>query len=130
MTRPLRLEHLTIANFRGIRGELELNFSAPLIVMSAPNGTGKTSVCQAVEWLLTGQVEDLEDRYIACTLTDQPPTVTGTLRLGDETVTLRRIRNHGLDILAGSAWQRLSDVQWVTRLGLNDADPKVALRRL
>jgi DNA repair exonuclease SbcCD ATPase subunit len=38
---------------------LPLRFDAPLTVVVADNGTGKTSLCDALEWLLTGQVERL-----------------------------------------------------------------------
>lgn len=57
----VRLSSLTISHFRGINQETSFNFSAPLTLVYAPNGTGKTTMCEATEWLLTGQVERLKD---------------------------------------------------------------------
>lgn len=56
-----RLTSLKIDAFRGITSPLFFDLSSPLTLIYAPNGTGKTTVCEAVEWLLTGQVERLTD---------------------------------------------------------------------
>lgn len=48
-----------ISNFRGVPGVLEVPLDAPLTVIHAANGTGKSTICYALEWLLTGKVEDL-----------------------------------------------------------------------
>lgn len=61
MTRGVRLNSLTIAAFRGISDPVHFDLSAPLTLVFAPNGTGKTTMCEAAEWLLTGQVERLKD---------------------------------------------------------------------
>lgn len=58
----MRIEHLSLRAFRGIPGEIELDFRSPITVIFAPNGTGKTSICDAAEWLLTGQVGRMEHR--------------------------------------------------------------------
>lgn len=50
------IDKLNIQRFRGISGTLNLDLSSPLTVIYAPNGTGKTSICDAVEWLLCGSV--------------------------------------------------------------------------
>jgi len=44
------IDKLNIQKFRGISSSLSLNLSAPLTVIYAPNGTGKTSICDALEW--------------------------------------------------------------------------------
>ncbi len=56
----LNIESLTVSAFRGIPGELTLAFDAALTVICAPNGTGKTTVCDAIEWLLTERVQRLD----------------------------------------------------------------------
>lgn len=61
MTRGVRLNSLAIAAFRGISDAVHFDLSAPLTLVFAPNGTGKTTMCEAAEWLLTGQVERLKD---------------------------------------------------------------------
>jgi exonuclease SbcC len=55
------IDSVRIAAFRGIRNEIDLDFTAPVTLLHAPNGTGKTSVCDSCEWLLTGQVTRLAE---------------------------------------------------------------------
>jgi len=55
------INRLNIEGFRGVSSSLELKLSAPLTVIYAPNGTGKTSICDAAEWLLSGKIGRLED---------------------------------------------------------------------
>jgi exonuclease SbcC len=57
----LHIEQLTVSAFRGIPGEIALTFDAPLTVLCAPNGTGKTSICDAIEWVLTEHVHRLDN---------------------------------------------------------------------
>lgn len=46
--RGIRFASLDIAGFRGISDPITFNLSAPLTVVFAPNGTGKTTMCEAV----------------------------------------------------------------------------------
>lgn len=55
----VRIGNLRIEAFRGIGNSLSFDLSSPLTLVYAPNGTGKTTLCEAAEWLLTGQVERL-----------------------------------------------------------------------
>ena len=50
------INQLDIQKFRGVPNDLQLDLSAPLTVLYAPNGTAKTSICDAAEWLLCGHV--------------------------------------------------------------------------
>ncbi len=59
--RGIRLNTLNVSHFRGINDSVRFDFSSPLTVVYAPNGTGKTTMCEAAEWLLTGQVERLKE---------------------------------------------------------------------
>jgi exonuclease SbcC len=61
------IDALRISAFRGIRTELPLDLTARLTLLHAPNGTGKTSVCDAAEWVLSGGVSRL-----ASALADSP----------------------------------------------------------
>lgn len=54
-----RLRRIGIKNFRGIR-EADLDLSANVTVIYGQNGTGKTSIFDAIEWALVGSVERLE----------------------------------------------------------------------
>lgn len=60
MTRGVRLTSLRISAFRGIGDPVYFDLSAPITLVFASNGTGKTTMCEAAEWLLTGQVERLK----------------------------------------------------------------------
>lgn len=52
------IKSLSIRNFRGIR-RLELDFDCDLVAIYGRNGTGKTSIIDAIEWSLLGEVERL-----------------------------------------------------------------------
>lgn len=55
----LGIDRLRVEGFRGITGVLDLDLRSPLTLLYAANGTGKTTLCDAVEWLLTGCVDRL-----------------------------------------------------------------------
>jgi DNA repair exonuclease SbcCD ATPase subunit len=49
----LKVLDLTLSAFRGIPGRIRIDLSSPLTLVYAPNGTGKTSLIDAAEWMLT-----------------------------------------------------------------------------
>ena len=55
-----RLKRLTIDSFRGIRDEVEFDLDATTVILSGPNGTGKTSVFDALQWVMLGKIPRLE----------------------------------------------------------------------
>jgi len=69
----VKMERIRLTAFRGVPGELQLDFTSPLTIIYAPNGTGKSSVIDAAEWLLTGEVKRVgefskksEDNKLRC----------------------------------------------------------------
>jgi len=48
------IKRLHLENFRGIK-ELDINLESPVINISGKNGSGKTTVANAISWLLTDQ---------------------------------------------------------------------------
>ena len=54
----IRVESLEISEFRGIR-KLTLNFNGKNFAICGPNGTGKSGVVDAVEFVFTGNVSRL-----------------------------------------------------------------------
>ncbi len=69
----MRLKTLSIRGFRGFNEPQTLDLSDPLVIFEGPNGSGKTSIGEAVEWLLYGQTlkrmkgDDLSKReYDGC----------------------------------------------------------------
>ena len=61
---PTRLEALDITDFRGIRRlrPEDMSLSGDVVFIYGPNGVGKTSIADALEWAITGQVNRLEQR--------------------------------------------------------------------
>jgi exonuclease SbcC len=59
------LEALEIEAVRGIRNRIRLPLDACVTVILAANGTAKTSLCDAAEWLFTGRVKRLQTGLIA-----------------------------------------------------------------
>lgn len=58
------IQTIKISNFRGIRETKEFKFyGKPFILLSAPNGLGKTTLIDAIEWCLTGTIGRLKMAY-------------------------------------------------------------------
>ena len=55
----MQIEQLTISNFRGIKGEFRIEANGENVVLVGPNGSGKSSVVSAIDFLLTGTIQDL-----------------------------------------------------------------------
>jgi exonuclease SbcC len=99
MTRGVRLSSLTVGAFRGIGKVLKFDLRAPLTLVFAPNGTGKTTMCEAAEWLLTGQVDRLKDKRdfdaevlrSKFTGPEHKPHVAANVRVGGKAYQLSRI---------------------------------------
>ena len=51
----MRLKDLSIAGFRGFNAERTMSFSENLVLVSAPNSYGKTSITEALEFLFYGE---------------------------------------------------------------------------
>lgn len=59
----MRLTKLRTAYFRGFGDETEIPLDSDLVIIQGPNGSGKTTVSEAIEWLLSGssQRQDVEN---------------------------------------------------------------------
>jgi DNA repair exonuclease SbcCD ATPase subunit len=96
-----RLSRLTIAGFRGFRDPITLDFDASAVLMSGPNGTGKTSVFDALQWLLVGDVVRLtsyklrrNEEYLASVYqASVPAVVEAHFRLPGTTLLVKRSGN-------------------------------------
>lgn len=75
------LQDITITNFRGF-SEKSFQFDdKPLVLLTAPNGRGKTSLLDAIEWCLTGDVRRLHQVY-----DERNPTKERSIQLNEETI--------------------------------------------
>ena len=54
------LKSVKIDSFRGMNSERTIMFSQGLTLISGQNGTGKTTILQAVEWCLTGEIPNFD----------------------------------------------------------------------
>jgi hypothetical protein len=61
MPDPARLTSLTISGLRGILQTLTLEFYKPMTLVYGENGTGKTSICDALDLLGNGKCGSLDD---------------------------------------------------------------------
>lgn len=94
---PVRFLSVTIKNFRGVPDTLKVPLDAPLTVIHAANGTGKSTICYALEWLLTSKVADLPNTTdFSCQWGEGDTSVTATCLINED--------HHKLERINGKAW--------------------------
>lgn len=59
-----RLRHLTLGPFRGFRAPERFDLTKQIILFYGPNGSGKTSLCEGLEYALLGDVEEAGSKRI------------------------------------------------------------------
>jgi DNA repair exonuclease SbcCD ATPase subunit len=81
----MRLASLTLTNFRGFADEVTIPFDADVVVIWGSNGTGKTSLLDALQWLVLGDIPRLHstalragEDYVSSSYATGPPSVTAT----------------------------------------------------
>lgn len=112
----IRLRHITVQAFRGIPDRVDLDLSAPLTLLYAPNGSGKTTICEAAEWLLTGLIKrletsDTEDHgELRCRFAknSMATMVSAVLDVGGETIELERRLNACRWKIGDEVWTSVS----------------------
>lgn len=93
-----RLASMTLENFRGVRDRLTLDLDASAVLLWGPNGTGKTTIFDALLWLIRGNIPRLSDLtmrrnedYIPSSYRQgQPSTVTVNFRANERQVSVTR----------------------------------------
>ncbi|CAH0273067.1 AAA family ATPase [Pseudomonas brassicacearum] len=60
-----KLRHLTLGPFRGFRAPEPFDLAKQIILFYGPNGSGKTSLCEGLEYALLGDVEEAGSKRIA-----------------------------------------------------------------
>lgn len=61
----VRLKHLSVGPFRGFRTAEPFALEKQITLFYGPNGSGKTSLCEALEYALLGDVEEAGTKRIA-----------------------------------------------------------------
>jgi DNA repair exonuclease SbcCD ATPase subunit len=100
MSESVFFEWLEIERFRGFADSQRLDLEASVLILWGPNGTGKTSFFDAIQWLLVGSLDRLEswrvrrnsehivNRYSHAS--GDAACVAAGIRVGDAQVELRR----------------------------------------
>jgi DNA repair exonuclease SbcCD ATPase subunit len=104
---PATFLWVEIEGFRGFRDAQRLELDASVVILTGPNGTGKTSVFDALQWLLLGSLERLEPfrarkntEHIANAFRgEEPAVVTAGLRFGDGEAEVERRGRHESGVL-------------------------------
>ncbi|WP_241357892.1 AAA family ATPase [Pseudomonas aeruginosa] len=63
-----RLSHLSLGPFRGFRNAEAFDLSRRIVLFYGPNGSGKTSLCEALEFSLLGAVDEGAQKRIDAAL--------------------------------------------------------------
>ena len=53
----MRLDYVEVCGFRGFREKVRIDFGTGFTVLSGRNGVGKSSLCDAVEFAITGRID-------------------------------------------------------------------------
>lgn len=97
------IDRLRVEAFRGFRDAQEFDLSAAAVVITGPNGTGKTSFFDALQWALVGRIERLEglrarpnvEHIVNQYRLGRSASVEIDLRLSTGTVTVKRTGDQG-----------------------------------
>jgi hypothetical protein len=116
---PLHLSEIYLSGFRGIEQSLPLRFGKRLTIIYGGNATGKSSVTQAIEFALSGQVLDFEEgvipgQYLVNTHVSAPGHVA--LTLSDGTILTAHTSDKRTDI--ESRFREVCGVEWPERQGV------------
>jgi len=102
LSERFRLTNISIEGFRGINKELKLDTNGLPTVISGPNGVGKTSILQAIEWGLYGWIPhmkgaefDIEDAIVNQFHPAETARVELTLESLENKVKIIRTRKKG-----------------------------------
>lgn len=126
-----RFQNLTVKAFRSVGESLTFDLHSPLTLVYAPNGTGKTTLCEAAEWMLTGEVERLSvtTDFNVSTLTSrflsppQPTEVSANFLNSDGIGYLsRKLEGAAENLRVGESIEssiKISSKDWLERISSN-----------
>jgi DNA repair exonuclease SbcCD ATPase subunit len=93
----MRLASISIANFRGFSTRRTIDLDADIVIVWGANGTGKTSLLDAMQWLVLGDVPRLratvlrsKEDVVTSRYSQGPVSVEVAFRQADETTLVTR----------------------------------------
>lgn len=107
---PVVFERLRVAAFRGFAEPVDIDLNASVVIVHGPNGLGKTSLFDALQWVLLGDLARLRDARMRRTdeyivnayRAGDSATVEVEIRLDNERVRLLRTGDRSQSVLT---WQ-------------------------
>lgn len=107
MSEPLSFLSIRIEAFRGFRDSQEVRLDGSAVILTGANGTGKTSLVDAIQWLLLGKLERLEplrvhrneEHIVNRYRLPGPATVEADVQVNGRALTLRRAGRYDSSIL-------------------------------
>lgn len=98
---PVVFEYIAIEAFRGFNSRVEFDLDASVVIVSGPNGMGKTSLFDAIQWLLLGalprvasaRLRTTEEHIVNAYRVGEKATVSARVRFGERSVSLTRVGN-------------------------------------
>ena len=105
----IRVDSVTLSGFRGVNTERELKFEPGVTLLFGANGSGKTSVLQAIEWSLTGNLpylagpDFMKEDAIVNLFNRKLGTVKTVLLDGKKTISCTRTRKLAKSTSRGSS---------------------------
>ncbi|KHA57571.1 DNA repair ATPase [Aeromonas hydrophila] len=107
---PIKFLSVEIRNFRGIPDVLQIPLDAPLTVIHAANGSGKSTICYALEWLLTNKVDDLPTTTdFSCQWGAGDTSVSADCVINGESYYLERVKGKASLKRHGGRKKRIAD---------------------
>lgn len=116
-----RLLSLTIENFRGVRDRMFFDLDASVVLLWGPNGTGKTTLFDAMLWLLQGDLP----RLAIHTMRKNEDYVGNTYRRGVPATVTARFQGvqHQYEITReGNAYESILEIKEDGKYVSGDAD--------
>lgn len=133
----LRLKEIEINNFRAYRESRKFDLDADLVVLFGPNGFGKTSFFDAIDFVCTGGVGRFEERfgrkidrllntlkYLDSSINDS--FIKATILLGGEEVAVERyLKNRWQAYINGNYKNRTQTLMLLTGLAEKPPDLRI-----
>lgn len=112
--KQIKLKSLRLENFKGIR-DLTVEFGGSVTEIKGRNATGKTTIYDAITWLLFGKDSfdrkafEIKTRDVdGVVIPDIPHVVEGVLSVDGETITLRREYNEDWRTRRGTTMREMA----------------------